>query len=320
MKLFGSPDIEKMKAKKDVKGLVKALRYSKDPTVQSAAGTALVTVGDIRDSGAVESLLAALNDQDRDVREIAAVALHQVRDPRAVEPLIHVVKDSNQYWFLRWRAASRLGEIGDPRAVEPLIAVLRGRDQDDDNGADVRRHAAGALSRIGDPRAIEPLIAALKDPHALMRWEAGEALVRIGARAVEPLIAALKDQSEVQRWVIVGQPGSGKREVVMETVGRDAARALGSIGDPRAIEPLIAALKDSHAQVRQAARVALVGIGAPSVEPLIAALNDPEQEVREAVAKALVSIYQSRKLDQSQKARVLTQRSAITEAGFDFPT
>ena len=319
MKLFGPLDVKKMKAKKDVKGLIKVLRYANDPNIQSAAGTALVDVGDIRDPGAVESLLAALNDRDEGVREIAAVAFHQVRDPRAVEPLIHVLQDSNQYWFLRWRAASRLGEIGDPRAVEPLIAVLRGKDQDDDDEADVRRHAAGALSQIGDPRAIEPLIAALKDPHALMRWEAGEALVRIGAPAVEPLIGALKDQHEVQRWMVVGQPGSGERKAVTQTIRWDAARALGRIGDPRAIGPLIAALKDPNAQVPQAARVALVGIGAPAVESLITALKDPEREVRKAAVEALVTIYQSKKLDKSQKARLLTQRSAIAKAGVDFP-
>lgn len=319
MRLFGPPNVEKLKANKDVKGLIGALRFANDPNVQSAAGTALVDVGDISDRGDVECLLAALNDRNRDVREIAAVAFHQVRDPRAVEPLIRVLKDSKQYWFLRWRVAATLGEIGDPRAVDALIAVLIGKDQDEDTEADVRRHAAWALSEIGDPRAIEPLIAALKDEHALMRWDVAEALVNIGAPAVEPLIAALKDQHEVQRRMVVGQPGSGEYESVMQTVRWDAARALGRIGDPRAVGPLIVALKDPNTQVRQAARVALVGIGAPSVEPLIAALRDPEQGVRQAAAEALVTIYRSRKLDEAQKAMLFAQRSAIAKAGVDFP-
>jgi HEAT repeat protein len=260
MTMFGSPNVDKLKAKKNIKGLINALRYAKDSNVQSAAGTALVSIGDIRDSDDIESLIAALNDPNEDVRGIAAVAFHQVSDPRAVEPLIHVLKDLTQYWFLRWRAAARLGEIGDPRAVEPLIAVLKGKDQNEDLEADVRRHAAGALSEIGDPRAIEPLIAVLKDPHALMRWDAGEALARMGTPAVEPLIAALKDPWEVQDWVVVGQPGSGKREPVMRTVRSWAARTLGRIGDPRAIEQLTFALKDQNAEVRQAAKGALFQI------------------------------------------------------------
>jgi HEAT repeat protein len=260
--MSGTEVIDVLKARKDVKGLIRVLRYANDPDLQSAAGTALVNVGEIRDPGAVEALLAALDDRDEDVREIAAVACHQVNDPRVVEPLIHVVKDSNQIWFLRWRAAARLGEIGDRRAVEALIAVVQGRDQAEDTDADVRRHAAGALSRIGDPRAIQPLIAALKDRHALMRWEAGEALILMGAPAVEPLIAALQDRQEFQRKVMVGKRGSGNFEIVTETVRRDVARVLGQIGDRRAVEALTNALQDQEAQFARAARAALVRIGA----------------------------------------------------------
>jgi HEAT repeat protein len=62
-----------------------------------------------------------------------------------------------------------------------------------------------------------------------------------------------------------------------------AARALGYIGDRRAIEPLIAALKDKDPHVRNRAAG---GLGNPAiedarvVEPLIAALNDEFWRVR----------------------------------------
>ena len=93
-----------------------------------------------------------------------------------------------------------------------------------------------------------------------------------------------------------------------------AAKALGEIGDARAIEPLIDALKDESEYVRSAAAEALdklgwqpdteerkaaywaakqewdkcVEIGAPAVEPLIIALKD--WRVREAAAEALGKI------------------------------
>ncbi len=43
-----------------------------------------------------------------------------------------------------------------------------------------------------------------------------------------------------------------------------AAEALGKIGDARAVEPLIAALKDSDEDVRQAAAEARGRLGAPA--------------------------------------------------------
>jgi len=59
-----------------------------------------------------------------------------------------------------------------------------------------------------------------------------------------------------------------------------AASALGKIKDPRAIEPLIAALSSRNQWVRDAAGFALPKIGAPAVKPLIAALSDPNADAR----------------------------------------
>jgi HEAT repeat protein len=58
----------------------------------------------------------------------------------------------------RLEAASTLGKLRDSRAVEPLIAVLK-----KDRNAAVRARAAWALGWIENPRAVEPLIAALND-------------------------------------------------------------------------------------------------------------------------------------------------------------
>ena len=112
-------------------------------------------------------------------------------------------------------AAQALVEIGEP-AVQPLIACLWNRDQS--------HLAVELLAEIGEP-AIEPLIAALKKafrPHE--RVAIIKALAEIGPPAVLPLIAVLKNG-----WV---------------TERQNAARALGQIGDERAIAPLVAALKD----------------------------------------------------------------------------
>ncbi|GAI51574.1 unnamed protein product [marine sediment metagenome] len=65
---MGEPDIEKMKAEKDVEGLIEALKH-KDKDVRWGAAAALGYIGDAR---ALEPLTEALEDEDEDVREIAA--------------------------------------------------------------------------------------------------------------------------------------------------------------------------------------------------------------------------------------------------------
>lgn len=67
-----------------------------------------------------------------------------------------------------------------------------------------------------------------------------------------------------------------------------AARALGRIGDLRALEPLIAALDDENADVRSSAAGALGDIGHPkTIEPLILLLGDDSHLARELAAEAL---------------------------------
>jgi HEAT repeat protein len=69
---------------------------------------------------------------------------------------------------------------------------------------------------------------------------------------------------------------------------REAAAALGSIGDPSAVSYLTISLIDSSSQVRQAAAAALGKIGDPrAVHPLVDALDDREANVRQAAAEAL---------------------------------
>jgi len=57
-----------------------------------------------------------------------------------VEPLIQSLKNPN--WYIRWGAADALGKIGDNRALEPLILL---KDDDDDY---VRRAGKEAIEKI----------------------------------------------------------------------------------------------------------------------------------------------------------------------------
>jgi hypothetical protein len=71
----------------------------------------------------VEALLTVLTkDTFWFARKKAAEALGCMRDTRAVEPLIAALKDKNEN--VRWKAVKALGEIGDDRAIEPLEALL----------------------------------------------------------------------------------------------------------------------------------------------------------------------------------------------------
>lgn len=75
MPLFKPSDIENMQAKKDIEGLVRALGYKEDYYVRMDAARALGKIGDPR---AVEPLIAALKDEELNVRKEAAGALESL--------------------------------------------------------------------------------------------------------------------------------------------------------------------------------------------------------------------------------------------------
>ena len=197
-------------------------------------------------------LIHQLRDSDVDGRTNAAKALGETRDSRAVEPLVGALNDRDGSVVAA--AEDALGEIKDPRAVEPLIVKLK-------NNADYP-FAANALGKIKDPRAIEPLITALKNN----KWPCGDdvadALGAIGSPAVELLIRNLQGPDEIDKR---HGPGDIRGYV---------AKALGVTRDPRAVEPLIAALKDTEHSVVISSEQALGEIKDPrAVEALMAALR-----------------------------------------------
>ncbi len=102
------------------------------------------------------ALISALNDEIDNIRWTAARELGNIRDERAVEPLIELLKGKSEY--VREEAARALGLIRDKRAVDPLCETLKNAGWCLSESA-----AAGALGMIGGDRAIDALIAALEN-------------------------------------------------------------------------------------------------------------------------------------------------------------
>ena len=159
--------------------------------------------------------------------------------------------------------------------VQEWIAELK------DEDPRIRQTAAEILGRLKDPRAIGPLIVALVDEASEVREAASEALKSFPGwgksdeanRVVPELIVVLQDQRKDPE------------------VRKNAAEALGKIKDPRAVEPLITALKDEYSEVRWHAAWSLGEIQDPrAVEPLIEALKDEDSGVRLSAAWSLEKI------------------------------
>ena len=99
----------------------------------------------------------------------------------SVAEQIAALKDED--WAIREEAATMLGTLRDPRAVVPLVSVLR------DGDRAVRDAAIGALLAIGEP-AVTTLGVCLSDPVLTVQELASSVLATIAdARVLTPLMA-----------------------------------------------------------------------------------------------------------------------------------
>lgn len=146
-----------------IQPLVSALKaYDKD--VRRSATEALGNIGE----AAVEPLVAAIMDSDRNMRQCAAWVLHRLKWQPADDTQRAVLAIADQ----EWDKAVRLGVA----AVEPLVAMLKNSDWD------MRQSAAEALGKIGDARAVQPLLSLTKDSE--VAGEAAQAMQAILRNAV----------------------------------------------------------------------------------------------------------------------------------------
>ena len=227
---------------------------------------------------AVAEQIAALKDEDWAIREEAAMMLGTLRDPRAVGPLVSVLRDgdravrdaaigallaigepavttlgtclSDPLLTVQELASSVLARIADARVLTPLVTALASPDWI------VRMHAAKALGRIHDPETVAPLVLLLQDSVKAVREETSTALAAIGEAALPSLLGALTHGEWLVRLHAVEALGKTRSPEAVDpllsvlfndrdrAVREDAVRALGQIGDARAVEFLMTAMKE----------------------------------------------------------------------------
>lgn len=326
MALFGPPDVEKLKARRDVRGLVRALGYQQDRFVRMTAAQAL---GELGEPTTIKALVAALEDSSQDVQRAAFHALGRIGSDVAVQPLVGQLRHYNK---ARWvQAAVALGQIGTESAVEALLGWYAEKYQElerskgvvpslgissSEMSKKVRQQQELCIGRqqelgqavIAGVDAIQKKTAAAalhKAPplaDSVVHAAVENALRRIAPSALEEFSSALGHtnisvrRKAAENLSAIADPGTyqqmaGALKDTDSQVRRYATIALGRIGGPGSLELLVPALADENEGVRRAAADALDILGDPrATEPLLSALRDIDEGVRRSAAKALTKL------------------------------
>ncbi len=149
------------------------------------------------------------------------------------------------------------------RTVSLLLELLH------DERPEMRRTAAESLGKIGDQRAADSILPLIHDPASVVREASVLAMGRLKPTATEGLVALLTQGLE--------DP--------VESVRQAAVVAIGEIEPgPRLLEPVVGLLRSSDATIRRAAVLALLQVdSSQSVPALVAAGRDSDAEVRQGI-------------------------------------
>ena len=211
---LSQPNIKRLEEKRNIKGLVKALDF-KWHWVREEAAAALYR---LRDECGFEVWAYALGNDCDEVKRYAMTALSEMGDARALGLLMETLRKGRN----GVDAGRAIGMMGDPRAIEPMVKELSNEDHF------IRWGAAIALEKLGW-RPEDHNETSANYWIALERWDE---CVNLGEAALLPLIGLFKEKGNISRQIAI-------------------AKALGKIGDPRAVEPLVHRLVDRDNEDRE---------------------------------------------------------------------
>jgi len=267
------PDIWRLQAQGDIRGLIEALRHS-SADVRRRAAAALRALGA---SSAIPALQAALvKEQDSEVRGAIIVTLDSLFEQEVDEDseapddqystVVRLIAQLSSRQPERViRAAQRLGELKEKIAAESLILVFHNCELP----SRVRLAAAEALLKLESAPVEVALLGALRHTDARVRRNAAAVLGQLDADwAVQPLRQALNDENEL--------------------VQRTAQAALKRIGTPEALIALAAAsIPDTPlepTETKAAPAAAPLAETPPAAAPVLPAEMPPGQTPPPAAA------------------------------------
>jgi len=199
--------------------------------------------------------------------------------------------------------------------VENLIKALNYK-KDSRADSKTRKAAAVALGELKEAQAVNALIKAMDEE--LIRDSAREALTKIGPPALEPLhnllehkdffhrkaaalaLASILDKRSAPHFITLLESSSWELKEI-------AIQALGKIGGPETIDPILEVVSDSgiklgsRTRIEKAAVETLIKLGAADFEKLAAGLDHSSYLVRPVVVR---SVGKSCKTDESRASAI----------------
>ena len=276
---------------------VQKLLASNDPAVRLAG---IEILEEIVAPGAIEMLIASLEDPDESVRLEVVEGLGTWQNAKATEPLLALYPNETDSQ-VKYEILTSLGAIGSIEAIPVLQAATKADDRY------LRMWGMDALCTMRAPRATQRAIKLIQDPDRYVRLQVLQSCKNLIVQNTPTeelletvLVADSFTEASLGRAILTeqmaGTYGAPNRAIVREVtrkrLGADdniiAALLLAEVGDPAAIPRLLQSAADPDPQLRHNIAYRLGQLGDPATIPdLIVLLGDQSELVSGTAAGAL---------------------------------
>jgi twitching motility protein PilT len=223
-----------------------------DIHIRQSALEAITRICSRSEIDGTEMVADLLKDDDVNVRRAAAQILGSINAPKILENISIYLQDSD--WWVRESIVHSLSKIKDPGVFPAAVELLQHPE------TALRRYAVEILISQENPEAVGPLILLLKDPDWWVRERAVVGLGLLASKNTIPLLSKLLN---------------------IPALARAAAEALGNIGHPSAVRPLVEHLPQVDVKTKLVILNALEKLHAVDSIPILERyLNNTDPTVR----------------------------------------
>ena len=236
---------------------------------------ALFQLRNLRSEDASRIAVTALRDSTPIVRATAASSVIFLPKTEASAALLPLLRDKDE--FVRREGAFALGQVGDPAAGSQLVSTLS-----NDKSAEVKTAAAIAIGKVGDPAAVSVLVELFdkmpNDDNELLRSAAARSIGQIAEKMRSGTITTLTPQNFLpEKYKDLGT----KPTPDLQSNFTDAVRRLTKVLESSA----------EADDTRREAAFALGAIGEPSAEPALSKyVNSADPYLAEICREALMKL------------------------------
>jgi HEAT repeat protein len=211
--------------------LEKRLAEEKKPEVKADIARLL---GEAKQASSVAALTeqidpAASDSDTKNMNKEIATALGKIGDPKAVPPLVKLLKSKDN--FTQLAAIDALGEMKAKESFDALYEIAT----DDAIAPFITKKAIIALGEIGDPRAVPGLVQAMFKERGGVSFymESSFALYQLGTPAADALVPVVEGKNkELLEW-------AGKNNIKDVALYAKGVQVLGDLHDRRAEKTIV---------------------------------------------------------------------------------